>query len=92
MLRRIVMKLSTFIVFAYFCTLLIVKIIKESMILVKTFGTTTILIRGYEAVTIVSIVGIIAIALLITRVSDWIFFDKEEVKFNEEIEEKQVEA
>lgn len=83
------MKLSTFVVFAYFCVLFIVRIIEEVMSLTQRFGTTTILINEYEAISLMSILGIILMALIIIKIADWIFFDKEDKKeLNEELNKK----
>jgi len=91
-LKKIIMKLSTFIVFAYFCVLFIVRMIKEVTSLAQRFGTTTILIKGYEVISLMSILGIILMAFMIVKIADWIFFDKEDKKeLNKEQNEELVE-
>jgi len=91
-LKKIIMKLSTFVIFAYFCVLFIVRIIGEATSLTQRFGTTTILIKGYEVISFMSILGIILMALIIVKIADWIFFDKEDKKeLNEKLNEEVVE-
>jgi len=91
-LKKAIMKFSTFIVFAYFCVLFIVRIIEEVTSLAQRFGTTTILVKGYEIISLMSILGIILMAFIIVKIADWIFFDKEDKKeLNKELNEEVVE-
>ncbi len=85
MFRRAVMKLTTFLVFAFFCCLLVIKIDKELTTLYARFGKTYwVMVRGHECISIILVMGMIVIVAFVTEIVKWIFKKEEEAKKKED--------
>lgn len=85
MFRRAVMKLTTFLVFAFFCFLLVIRVDKEITTLYEKFGKTYwVMIKGHECISIILVVGIIVIVALVNEIVKWIFKKEKEEKKEED--------
>ena len=87
-IKEMFRKISAVVVIAYFVFLFGDKIMGEITILSKKFGIIyLVMIKGYEALSILSIIGIFIIGWLIIQLVLWITEDdKEELKEQEKVE------
>jgi len=88
MFRRAVMKVTTFLVFAFFCCLLVIRVDKEITSFYKEFGKTCwVMIKRHECISIILAMGMLVVIALIVQIVQWIF-EKEKEKKREQRKEK----
>lgn len=82
-LKRMLMKICSVVVIAYFVFLFGNKIIEETIILSKKFGRSYWGIKGYEGLSILSTIGMIIIVWLVIKLVLWIAEDDKQETISE---------